>query len=84
MTDTPLTGFATVSTVLAALADIDGNTVVAVQTGPEERLLWINEINLIGVQEHHAVDETTILLPSTYVAFVVEPQKPFHGITKHG
>lgn len=71
----PITGAATVSNLTAALADINPDTPVAVQAGPGA-LLWINEVNLIGVQEIHAVDETTVSLPASYVVLVVEPPKP--------
>jgi excisionase family DNA binding protein len=67
--------FATVGTTLSALADEDFDTRIVVRTDAGQ-YLFIREIVVDAMHEHHRVDESVIALPAEYVVLVVAPQKP--------
>jgi hypothetical protein len=71
----PVTGAIVVDSLLAALADIDADSVVVIQTGSGE-LHRIDEVVLMGIRELHRVDEEIVNLPATYVVIVAGPPIP--------
>ena len=70
-------------TLIAALADdIEPDTRVVVRVpGAEQPFLWITEITLNAMTEHHRVDEEVIALPQKYVILVAEPPRKREGET---
>lgn len=65
----------TVGTLYAALADEDSDTRIVVRTN-DGQYLFIREVVVDAMREHHRVDNTVITLPGEWVVIIAEPKPP--------